>query len=142
MKLQKLQCDQCGGRIDGSTLTCESCGMQFKLQDGPDGFSLGRIEVYQGRFHLVQGHVCVPAYTLKEVDDYERAAEWTLNDMAKNMAVHLLPFMEFQSEFRPETMTIDTYAQMRVAEPGLVRENYRIMHNVAQDWIDVYGGRR
>lgn len=139
MKLQKLQCDQCGGRIDGSTLICESCGMQFRLQDGPNGFTLGRVEVYHGKFHLIQGHVCVPVYTLKDTEDYERAAEWTLNDMARNMAQHLLPFMEFQSEFRPQTMTIDTYAQMRVAEPGLQKENYRVMHNVAQDWFDLYG---
>jgi hypothetical protein len=111
--------------------------MQFKLQDGPDGFSLGRVEVYHGKFQLIQDHVCVPVYTLKDPEDYERAAEWTLTDMAKNMAYHLLPFMEFQSEFRPQTMTIDTYAQMRVAEPGLARDNYRVMHNVIQDWIDV-----
>ena len=140
MKLTKLQCDQCGGKIDGVTLTCQSCGMGFKLQESPDGFTLGRVEVYHGKFHLVQGHVCVPAYALKEPEDFEMAAEWTLNDMAKNMAQHLLPFMEFQSEFRPETMTIDTYAQMRVAEPGVTKANHRVIHNVAQDWINVYGG--
>lgn len=136
-KLQKLQCDNCGGKIDGATLTCQSCGMQFRLQDGPDGFSIGRVEVYHGKFHLVQGHVCVPAYILKEPEDYEEAAEMTLNDMARNMAQHLLPFMEFQSEFNPASMTIDTYAQMRVAEPGITKANYRVIHNVAQDWFDV-----
>ena len=136
-KLQKLQCDNCGGKIDGSTLVCQSCGMQYKLNDGPDGFTLGRVEVYKGKFHLIQGHVCVPAYTLKEPKDYERAAGWTLNEMANDMARHLLPFMEFQSEFRPQTMTIDTYAQMRVAEPGLSKGSYKVIHNVAQDWFDL-----
>ena len=139
-KLQKLQCDNCGGKIDGSTLECQSCGMQFRLEDGPSGFALGRVEVYQGKFHLIQGHVSVPAYTLKEPADFERAAEWTLNDMARNMAQQLLPFMEFQSMFRPDHCAIETYAQMRVAEPGVSKDNYRIMHNVAQDWINVTGG--
>ena len=139
-KLQKLQCDNCGGKIDGSTLTCQSCGMQYKLNDGPDGFTLGRVEVYHGKFQLIQGHVCVPAFTLKDPEDYERAAEWTLKDMALNMSVHLLPFMEFQSSFEPQTMTIDTYAQMRVAEPGLQKENYRVMHGVAQDWFSLKRG--
>lgn len=137
-KLQKLQCDNCGGKIDGSTLTCQSCGMQYKLNDGPDGFTLGRVEVYHGKFQLIQGHVCVPAFTLKDPEDYERAAEWTLKDMALNMSVHLLPFMEFQSSFEPQTMTIDTYAQMRVAEPTRAA-NGRVVHQVAQDWFDVYG---
>lgn len=137
-KLQKLQCDNCGGKIDGSTLMCQSCGMQFRLEESADGISFGRVEIYQGKFQLVQGHVCVPAFTLKEPEDYERAAEWTLNDMAKNMALYLLPFMEFQSEFRPQTMTIDTYAQMRVAEP-MRAANGRVIHQVAQDWIDTMG---
>ena len=135
-KLQKLQCDNCGGKIDGSTLVCQSCGMQYKLNDGPDGFTLGRLEVYQGKFQLIQGHVCVPAFTLKEPKDYERAAEWTLKDMANNMAAHLLPFMEFQSSFEPRTMTIDTYAQMRVAEP-MRAANSRVIHHVAQDWFEL-----
>ena len=139
-KLQKLQCDNCGGKIDGSTLICQSCGMQFRLDDGPNGFTLGRVEVYHGKFHLIQGHVSVPVYALKEPKDFERAAEWTLTDMSKRMAVQLLPLMEFQSMFRPEHCAIDTYAQMRVAEPGVSRENYRIMHNVAQDWINTMGG--
>ena len=85
-KLQKLQCDNCGGKIDGSTLVCQSCGMQFRLDDGPNGFTLGRVEVYHGKFHLIQGHVSVPAYALKEPEDFERAAEWTLTDMSKRMA--------------------------------------------------------
>lgn len=138
-KLQKLQCDNCGGKIDGSTLMCQSCGMQYRLNDGPDGFTLGRVEIYRGRFRLVQGHVSVPAYTLDNPEDFERAAEWTLNDMANKMAVQLLPFMEFQSMFRPEHCSIDTFAQMRVAEPGVTKDNYRIIHNVAQDWIDTMG---
>jgi hypothetical protein len=29
---------------------------------------------------------------------------------------------------------------MRVAEPGVAKENHRVMHNVAQDWIDTMGG--
>ena len=136
-KLQKLQCDNCGGKIDGSTLVCQSCGMQYRLNDGPDGFTLGRVEIYHGKFHLVQGHVCVPAFILKDPEDYENAAECTLRDMANNMAQHLLPFMEFQSEFRPQSMTIDTYAQMRVAEPGLSKGSYRVMHNVARDWFEL-----
>ena len=48
-KLQKLQCDNCGGKIDGSTLICQSCGMQFRLEDNPDGITLGRVEVYNMR---------------------------------------------------------------------------------------------
>lgn len=112
-KLQKLQCDQCGGKIDGITLTCQSCGMQYMLKED---FTLCRMEVYPGRFTTIGGSVAIPAYVLKEMGA-ETFSEMTLHKMVEAMASKILPFMEFQNEFDPRDQALLTYYRVRVAEP-------------------------
>ena len=112
-KLQKLQCEQCAGKIDGVTLTCQSCGMQYRLNDD---FTLGRIEVSNLKFITIGGSVAVPAYILNTLGT-ETFSEMTLKKMAEDMASKILPFMEFQSMFDPEYNEIQTYTRIRVAEP-------------------------
>ena len=117
-KLQKLQCDNCGGHIDGSSLRCQMCGMQYKLDED---FTLGRIEIYNGRFITLEGMIAVPGYALYEFGDKgpEMAAEMTLKALSRKMAEKMLPFMDFRQYFDPRTMTLETRAEVRVAEPRL-----------------------
>ena len=114
-KLQKLQCEQCAGKIDGATLTCQSCGMQYRLNED---FTLCRMEVYHGRFTSIGGNIAIPAYVISELGP-EVASEMTLRQMAETMAEKILPFMEFQTMFDPCHAELQTYARVRVAEPAV-----------------------
>lgn len=112
-KLQKLQCDQCSGKIDGITLTCQSCGMQYMLKED---FTLCRMEVYPGKFTTIGGSVAIPAYVLKDMGA-ERFSEMTLSKIAETMASKILPFIEFQTAFDPQYCDLQTYYRVRIAEP-------------------------
>ena len=115
-KLQKLQCDNCGGHIDGRTLVCQSCGMEYMLNED---FSLHRIEVTERRLIVLEGKVAVPAYLVRDSDDLQELSEMTLRDMSEKMAKKLLPFMEFQTLFNGLENKLETYAKISVAEPNI-----------------------
>ncbi len=132
-KLQKLQCDQCGGRIDGATLTCQSCGMQYMLKDD---FTLCRIETYPGKFRSIGGAIAVPAYVLHEAGP-QTFSEMTLTKMIETMATKILPFAEFQTAFDPTHNELSTYYRVRVAEP--ITNSYGAAQYV-RDVIDHYDG--
>lgn len=132
-KLQKLQCEQCAGRIDGATLTCQSCGMQYRLNED---FTLGRIEVYHGKFTTIGSTVAIPAYIISELGP-ETASEMTLKKMAEAMAVKILPFMEFQSLFDPQYNELQTFGRVRVADP-IVHDNG--VQTFVKDVINTYDG--
>jgi len=135
-KLQKLQCEQCAGRIDGATLTCQSCGMQYRLNED---FTLCRMEVYHGRFTSIGGSIAIPAYMLNELGP-EGACELTLTKLAENMATKILPFMEFQTMFTPGMAggDISTYVRVKVAEPLAGNQGARLF---VKDVIDYHTGR-
>ena len=115
-KLQKLQCSECGGRIDGKTLECQMCGMQYKLEESEYGFRLGRVEVYNGKFVTLHGCVGIPAYIAHELGA-EKACEMSIKQLAQNMAPHIMPLMEYYNEFDPYMQMHKTFCEIRVAEP-------------------------
>ena len=114
-KLQKLQCEQCAGKIDGITLTCQSCGMQYRLNED---FTLGRVEVYNRKFQMLEGKIAIPSYVLYETGAVE-FSEMTLRGLAEGMAEKILPFMEFKTMFSPmDDYYITTVGTIKVAEPS------------------------
>lgn len=113
-KLELLQCKTCGGHIDRDTLTCQSCGAMYRLND--DNIPV-RIEVSHMRIETIVGSVITPreaVYTLGN----EKACEMTLKEMASRMAERLLPFIEYQTEFDPLVNEYRTYGRLRVANPN------------------------
>ena len=114
--MKKLQCSSCGGKIDGITLACQSCGMQYMIDDN---FEL-KVLNSNLKWSTIEGMICVPAYVLSTIG-VDRASEMTLNEMAKSMAPKLLPFMEFQSMFDPRLNEVRTWGRIRVAEPVTTR---------------------
>lgn len=113
-KLEKLQCTSCGGRIDRVTLTCQMCGMQYRLNEDMQPV---RVEVSHCKLVNLGTSMAVPAYVLKG-ENTEDLMKYTLSELAHNMAEKILPLMEFQTEYRPEYAEYVTYARMRVAEPN------------------------
>lgn len=133
-KLQKLQCDNCGGKIDGVTLTCQSCGMQYRLNDD---MTLCRVEVFNKRFVTLEGQVGVPTYLIYDENELECIAETTLRSMSEKMAEKLLPFMEFQTMFNPTKNSLDTYGRVQVAIP--TTHNGEPVHQLIKDLSTVKG---
>ena len=112
-KLQKLQCEQCGGKIDGITLACQSCGMQYRLNED---MSLVRVEVYNRRFQVLEGKVSTPLYVLHDMGE-QQYSEMTLTTFAEKMAKSILPFMEFRTQLEHDGQTLTTIGSVRIAEP-------------------------
>lgn len=131
--LRKLQCDNCGGVIDGVTLTCQSCGMQYMLKDD---MTLGKVISSNLQWSSIGCCVSVPSYVLFDIGE-ERVAEMTLQQMAESLATRLLPFMEFQSSFDPVHNEIATFGRIRVAEP-LVNRYGRVQMQMPDITSDIF----
>ena len=129
MGIKKLECVTCGGKIDGATLTCQSCGMQYMLTDD---FQL-KVLTSPIKWVTIDGMVAVPGYILNTINR-ETASEMILTDMAKSMAMKLLPFMEFQSMLNPCDQTVRTHGRIRVAEPVVTRFGNTYMEMPRIDW--------
>ncbi len=124
-KLEKLQCTSCGGRIDRLTLTCQMCGMQYRLDEEDRPI---RLEVSHLNFVNLGTSMRVPAYALKS-ENTEDIMKYTLTELAHNMAEKILPLMEFQTEFDIAHQDYVTYARLRVAEPN----SHYTVHNYFSD---------
>ena len=115
MKLQKLQCDQCGGHIDGLSLTCESCGMQYRIKEEFGELSLVRIVKSEVKFTTYCGCVAIPAYYV--IDDPKSAMEMSIMQMAEQLSIKIAPLIEVQQMFDPPRDQFRVYGRIRVADP-------------------------
>ena len=129
MGIKKLECGSCGGRIDGATLACQSCGMQYMIDDN---FELKVLNSHL-RWVTIDGMIAVPGYILDGISR-ESVSEMILTDMAKSMAMKLLPFMEFRSMMNPCDQMIMTHGRIRVAEPVVNRWGNTYMEMPRIDW--------
>ncbi len=112
-ELKPLICTGCGGHIDRETLTCKSCGTAYRLDDN---FMPVRIEVRKGDIKVVQGCVQLPREFVLEMGADEMS-KMTLTKMAHNMAEHILPLIEYQTEFDIKHNMYVTYGRLRVVDP-------------------------
>lgn len=110
--LQKLQCDQCGGRIDRASLTCQSCGMQYRYEHETQEL---RIITETRRTDVLSGAVRIPNEILIQVP--EKGIEWAIKELANNMARRLVPYMEWEYSREPEFNQTAVYGRVRVAIP-------------------------
>ena len=114
-----LQCPNCAGRVDKATLTCNSCGLQFKMK--PDG-TLMRVDVFSHKFIPIGAAISMPAFYVK--NNPEEAMKYTLNEMARKLAENILPLMEFRQEYNREYDDYVTYGRIRVEEPEFKNDDF------------------
>lgn len=112
-KLELMQCKTCGGHIDRATLTCQSCGAMYRLDE--DHMPV-RLEVSQMRIETFVGEVIVPNEAVYLLGT-EKACEMSLKEMAKRMAEKILPMIEYHTEYDIEHCEYVTYGRLRVANP-------------------------
>lgn len=112
--LQKLQCDNCGGRIDRASLTCTSCGMQYERDHNEP--TILRLITEERRTEVLSGTVLIPDEIM--IGDTEKAIEYAVRQMAGQMAERLIPFIEFEWERDWPTRQTGIYGRLRVARPS------------------------
>lgn len=110
--LQKLQCDNCGGRIDRASLTCISCGMQYRIENETQEL---RIITETRKVDVLHQQVFIPDEIL--LSNPDQAIEYTIKRIAHDMAEKLIPYMEWESESNPRLRQTSIYARLRVARP-------------------------
>lgn len=110
--LQKLQCDNCGGRIDRASLTCISCGMQYRIENETQEL---RIITETRKTDVLCQKVFIPDEIL--LADPEVAIEYAIKRIAHDMAEKLIPYMEWERESDPRYRQASIYARLRVARP-------------------------
>lgn len=113
-KLELLQCKTCGGHIDRDTLTCNSCGAMYRLNED---FMPVRLEVSHLHIDTLVGKTIVPSEAMYLLGT-EKACEMTLKEMAERMAEKILPYIEYQMEFDPRLNQYITHGRLRVANPN------------------------
>lgn len=110
--LQRLQCDGCGGLIDRETLTCRSCGLQYRYDHEMNTF---RIITQRGKTELLHGRILIDDEDLHRYG--EQVIEHSIRKIATSMAQQLIPYMEWERESDPTRMQTAIYARVRVAVP-------------------------
>lgn len=110
--LQKLQCDSCGGRIDRASLTCISCGMQYRIENQTQEL---RIITETRKTDTLSERLIIPEELL--VFNPEEAIEYSIKRIASDMAKRLVPYIEWERERDPMRMETAIYARLRVARP-------------------------
>ena len=112
-KLELLQCKTCGGHIDRDTLTCQSCGAMYRLNE--DMMPI-RLEVSHLKFETFTSSAIVPSEAMYLLGE-EKACEMTLKEMASRMAEKLLPMIEYYTEFDFRHNEYITHGRLRVVDP-------------------------
>lgn len=110
--LQKLQCDNCGGRIDRASLTCISCGTEYRYEHETQEL---RIITEARKVDTLSERFIIPEEILAY--DPEEAVEFSIKRIASEMARRLVPYIEWEQERDPMRMKTAIYARLRVARP-------------------------
>lgn len=87
-------CTQCGATINRATMKCEYCGAQY--EDRKEYFVL----VDKPNVHVLKTKVAVDERLLQY--EPELVAETCLNNMVREMAKSIAPFVDLQHEYDPK----------------------------------------
>lgn len=113
--LQRMQCSSCGGVIDPHKLCCNSCGMQYRFDH--DG-TLIRIENCNRELIYINEGVTVDAFCLADPDAVaHNIAQHTMFELVEKLAKRILPLVEFQTTYMPNSHAYLTHARLAVAKP-------------------------
>ena len=114
-KLKPLICPQCGGTINRSSRKCEYCGTEYDL--GYD--NVLHFEALHPGTHVLGSQAIMTDEMIIGMG-LEKASEYVLREMAKEMAMNLIPFMDVKTESDP----LDPWggrkiqARLRVIDPA------------------------
>ena len=113
-ELQPLICKCCCGQIDRTTLVCKSCGTAYRLDDNMQPVKL---EITHFELETIGSCVSLPKEFLIHMGE-DKAMEYTLQEMAHQMAKKIIPLIEIQNMFDMARQEYTTYGRLRVARPA------------------------
>ena len=111
--LQKLQCDNCGGHIDRATLTCKSCGLEYRYEHETQEL---RIITETRKMDILHGAFFIPDEYLHE-GNAEEIISHSIKRLASRMAEQLIPYMEWERESDPAIRETKIYSRVLLSRP-------------------------
>lgn len=114
--MKALECKNCGGRINPTTLVCEYCGTQYQRDFADVPVQRLVVESYRPEVKALMAQVEVSEFALRDIPP-ERIAEFTIKDIARSLADALVPYIELETLRRPDLATQIIKGRVRVIEP-------------------------
>ena len=111
--LEPLICPQCGAQINRNTYKCEYCGTEFKK--GAQ-VMLYQVEVLRPGVRVLRQD-CRMSWEMIHAIGVEEASKIALNQMAREIAQVIAPFMDACIENDPSTLEYKLHTRLRVVEP-------------------------
>lgn len=111
-----FRCANCGQMLPVShtgVSKCKYCGTEYKVDD--DWATPLRIETLPFKSVTLAGKVKIPFYIVE--DNPEKAFEYSLHQMAHDMAEKIMPYMDLDVEKDIRTFETTMFARLRVAVP-------------------------
>ena len=93
--MKDYTCEHCGGRIKPSTMRCEYCGTQYKIEND----RVLRIETFQNPVETFCVEEIIPIEKMKSFGA-EQVSEMALKHLTKKLAESITPMMmQIDSEY-------------------------------------------
>lgn len=108
--LKPYICTQCGGQVDRVTLTCTMCGTQFKEENDTI-----KVMFYKPGVHVLGASRIIDNEMLRYLGA-EKTAEIVMDDVVKELAKCIAPFVDVRQEDMPATMQKVVRARIRVLD--------------------------
>ena len=117
--MKNMKCECCGAPLKINPISiyyegyiCEYCGSKYKA----DNEGVIRIETYQNPVRTLIIKTCVSDDVVKGIGE-EKAAEYSINNLSRNLAESLTPMLTIEKEYDPQYMRHIITAKVRVVEP-------------------------
>lgn len=112
--MDKYICSCCGGKIDKSTMKCDYCGTQYKMEN--DNVVI-RVETFQNPTREL---ICSRSFDRRDLElfrNQEHAFDTMVSHMAMEFAKDLMPYMDMEYEFDPVNLRYSLHARLKVVNP-------------------------
>lgn len=115
--MKALECKNCGGRINPTTLVCEYCGTQYQRDFADVPVQRLVVESYRPEVKTLGATVEVSDFMMRDVPR-EKIAEFSMKEITRSLAEALAPYIELETMYNPVSMTQIVRGRVRVLEPN------------------------
>lgn len=113
--MKKMQCENCGGHINKSTMRCEYCGTQYTKDEHEN---VVRIETFTNPIRVYKAQTAMHSDVVRS--NPKMASEYAVKELARNLADAIAENMEVETEYDPRLMMHRMTAKVRIVEPKYV----------------------
>lgn len=110
--MKKMQCSNCGGRINPTSMRCEYCGTQYKMDDYE---RVIKVETFSNPIKTYKSGISIPDEIAKH-DNYG-ISKFAVEQLCRNLADAIAENMDIHEEYDPIHMEHRVTARVRIVEP-------------------------